>query len=122
MARELEQPQAFVNGLYYEANTGLVQVPGSTPSAIQSPSRLREGLGEGRPTNAPPGHAPPPTPPASGRGAEEKGGKGKAYPPPFAYERRRPAALGQLPRPRGSPLGTMPETHAGRKNFLRGNL
>ncbi|MEG3086516.1 glutamine-hydrolyzing carbamoyl-phosphate synthase small subunit [Sphingomonas sp. PB4P5] len=38
----------------------------------QSPSRLREGLGEGMSANAPsnPLIGPPPTPPASGRGAE----------------------------------------------------
>ncbi|KQM47171.1 isoleucine--tRNA ligase [Sphingomonas sp. Leaf208] len=42
-------------------------------SDTESPSRLREGLGEGSAANAALDASPPPTPPASGRGAEAEG-------------------------------------------------
>ncbi|SFO07634.1 isoleucine--tRNA ligase [Sphingomonas sp. OK281] len=44
--------------------------------ATESPSRLREGLGEGSAANAALDASPPPTPPASGRGAEAVSGNG----------------------------------------------
>ncbi|QCB44062.1 isoleucine--tRNA ligase [Sphingomonas sp. PAMC26645] len=43
-------------------------------SDTESPSRLREGLGEGSVANAALDASPPPTPPASGRGAESGNG------------------------------------------------
>jgi isoleucyl-tRNA synthetase len=43
-------------------------------SDTESPSRLREGLGEGSAANAALDASPPPTPPASGRGAEAGNG------------------------------------------------
>jgi len=45
-------------------------------SDTESPSRLREGLGEGSAANAALDASPPPTPPASGRGAEAERGNG----------------------------------------------
>ncbi|MES2420889.1 MAG: isoleucine--tRNA ligase [Pseudomonadota bacterium] len=45
-------------------------------SDTESPSRLREGLGEGSAANAALDASPPPTPPASGRGAEAESGNG----------------------------------------------
>ncbi len=45
-------------------------------SDTESPSRLREGLGEGSAANAALDASPPPTPPAGGRGAEAESGNG----------------------------------------------
>ncbi len=45
-------------------------------SDTESPSRLREGLGEGSAANAALDASPPPTPPASGREAEAESGNG----------------------------------------------
>ena len=69
MGRELEHARTEVNGLCYRANTGAVLVPRAAPITTQSPSRLREGLGEGRPPNAPPRKSPSPDPSRKRKGS-----------------------------------------------------